>query len=392
MQALQDYGMGKGSLADALKSAGQAAKGAGSAASAKQKQAIMDRYAGAKQAAESNAQMNFAMAELAKMNAGNPVFAGMKSSAGPGWGAGNKDYDAMQKELAGVQDEGGAAQASISDLLTTNPIAAQRYLTDTIQEGPDTARLFGKGGEMDKSIAATDEFMGQGREADKYAGEIAQGEKDLASRGYSLKPEDYEAYGQMSDELARSFGGQEKGAAAALAARGLGATSSGNAGTLFSGIQGNKAEQLAGAQRKVANDRMNMNLQRLQAQRSFLGQQQNAANAKYGLAQGSRGQTTALGGLQEQAKSDLFNRSMGGRQQTAAEMEAAAGKQLQQQGMNQQQVNTQFEQNEATRPPSFGEVLGNVAGGALGLGVGAATGGLGAGIGKAAGSLFTSKK
>ena len=293
----------------------------------------------------------------------------------------------LQSQLAKMPDDSGAAEASIADLITTNPLAAERYARDTVTQGEDTARLFGKGGELDRSQASTEEFMGQGREADKYAQQLQGEERELAGRGFSLKPEDYEAYGQMSDELARTFGAQEKGAAASLAARGLSAGPSGQAGALFSGLQGNKNEQLAKAQRDVAQARMQSNQQRLDSQRQFLGQQQGAAANRYGLGLQSRGQTTALGGLQEQAKQNVYGRAMGGRQQTASEAAAAAGQQLNQLGMQQGQANTAFEQQEATRGPSFGEVLGGIGSSVLG----AATGGLGSALGGAVGGLFGSK-
>jgi hypothetical protein len=293
----------------------------------------------------------------------------------------------LQNQLAKMPDDSGAAESSIADLITTNPLAAERYAKDTVMQGEDTARLFGKGGELDRSQASTEEFMGQGRKADEYADLLQQEERDLAGRGYSLQPEDYEAYGQMSDELARTFGAQEKGAAASLAARGLSAGPSGQAGALFSGLQGNKNEQLAKAQRNVAQARMDTNMKRLDSQRQFLGQQQNQAQGRYGLGLQSRGQTTALGGLQEQAKQNVFGRAMGGRQQSASEAAAAAGQQLNQLGMQQGQANTAFDQQEATRGPSFGEVLGGVGSSVLG----AATGGIGKAVGGAVGGLFGSK-
>jgi hypothetical protein len=145
----------------------------------------------------------------------------------------------------------GDAQQGYVNTLFSDPRTASLAATEQVQNNPILGQLFGKGGALERTNAE---------------------EQQLASRGYSLQPEDYEAYGQMSDELARQFGAQEQNAAQAMANRGLGSSASGQAGTLFSGLQGNKFEQLAKAQRDVADKRMQMNMQRLTNTRNFMSQ------------------------------------------------------------------------------------------------------------------------
>lgn len=101
-------------------------------------------------------------------------------------------------------------------------------------------------------------------------GNIRGEERQLASRGYSLQPEDYEAYGQASGNIARESALGDASLSQALASRGL--SSSGMAGRAFAGAQGNKMEQLRQSQRQIAQDRMNTNMQRLGQTRQFMNQ------------------------------------------------------------------------------------------------------------------------
>lgn len=133
---------------------------------------------------------------------------------------------------------------------------------------------------------ATNVVMGNGIQGGLFGpgGQLQQSEQEatnLANKGYSLQPEDYEAYGQGSGSIARMFGGQEQGIAEDLASRGL--SNSGVAGKQFSNMYGNKQEQLAGLQTNIAQKRMEMNQKRLADTRNYvtsLGSQgQNAINA-----------------------------------------------------------------------------------------------------------------
>jgi len=144
---------------------------------------------------------------------------------------------------------GGTLSADERTALASSPIYADMVASDQVRNDPLTSGLFGKGGSQDRALAE---------------------EKDLASRGYSLQPEDHEAYGQASGNIARLFGAQEQGLSRALASRGLAAGGSGAAAVQYSGLQGNKNEQLAASQRQIADNRMNNTVNRLQQVRSHI--------------------------------------------------------------------------------------------------------------------------
>lgn len=185
--------------------------------------------------------------------------------------AGNLFYDpndpGRAQRLAGVADQ--FAQGKSGDIYG--------QANKNVRESALLSNIFGQGGTMDRTGAE---------------------EQQLASRGYSLQPEDYEAYGQASGNIARMFGQQEQNLAQALASRGL--SNSTVAGREFSGVMGNKAEQLAGLQRQIANDRMNKNMERLGQTRQFLLGLGNQAQGALGQALGAQQQ----GFSQEQARAN----------------------------------------------------------------------------------------
>jgi hypothetical protein len=206
--------------------------------------------------------------------------------------------------------------------LFTDPTTGTLAATDQVKNNDLFKGVFGEGGLNDRILAE---------------------EQELASRGFSLKPEDHEAYGQASAETARMFGQEEAGLAQALAARGLSSAPSGAAGVGFSGLMGNKHERLASAQRKIADDRMKMNLERLNSARNFAMEGNKLAQAAVG---------------------DQFSRNR--------------------QGVNDYNntlKNVGFEQVEATRGPTLGEAAMSTLGTAASAGLGAATGGLGTAAG-----------
>lgn len=144
--------------------------------------------------------------------------------------------------------------------------------TKDVQENDILGQLFGKEGALSRAN---------------------QEEQRLASQGFNLTPEDHEAYGQSAGDIARLFGQQEKSATSSLARRGLGGAESGAAVAAFSGLAGNKNEQLAKAQMDIAKQRYADNMQRLQNTRSFMqglgGQAQQALNSRYDQRQGASG-------------------------------------------------------------------------------------------------------
>lgn len=188
-----------------------------------------------------------------------------------------------------------------------DPLQSSRIATQEIQGSPLLGQLYGKGGALERSLAE---------------------EQGLAGRGYSLQPEDYEAYGQMSGQLARDFDTADQGLAQALASRGL--SQSGSAPKAFMTSQGNKLEQLAGLQRQLADKRMNMNLQRLQSARDYssrLGSMgQSALQDQYGRQLGS--EQARFGQKQSQAATGqnwLSNQQAGEAQRRGLQAQTSTG-------------------------------------------------------------------
>lgn len=231
---------------------------------------------------------------------------------------------------------------------------ASDFATNQVQNNSVLGQLFGKGGTLDRTN---------------------QEEQDLSKNGWSLKPEDMQAYGQASDNLAREFGSSGGSLAQALSDRGI--SNSGAAGAAFSGLQGNKLEQLGQVQRQIANDRMNTNMQRLGQTRQFLsglsGQASNDINQQYGRnmsgeqekfnqAQGKNNAAyQRLNGLSDQSNANLMQRQQTQQQQGWASALQGLGNDAETIGMSY-----------AINPASFGNKakdstqsapMGNAAGG-----------------------------
>lgn len=196
----------------------------------------------------------------------------------PGQRALNAEVEAQNSaNVAGIVKDLQAGKISLKDALAragstaemsaiaSSPIAGSIVASEQVRSDPLTSGLLGEDGALSRAITE---------------------EKDLSSRGYSLQPEDYEAYGQGSDQIARNFAVEESSLASALADRGLASADSGVARQQFSGVQGNKFEHLGQLQRQIADDRMTKNLQRLTSTRDFvnsatntgIGAQHNAFN------------------------------------------------------------------------------------------------------------------
>lgn len=185
-------------------------------------------------------------------------------------------------------------------------------------------------------------------------GNIRGEERQLAGRGYSLQPEDYEAYGQASGNIARESALGDASLSQALASRGL--SGSGMAGRAFAGAQGNKMEQLRQSQRQIAQDRMNMNLQRLGQTRQFM-------NQLLGQQQQGIGQQQEFGLQGSQAKNQFAQNKA---QMAQGNLKALAN-----------QSNENWQQKQDTAPGSFGSALfgGLLGGGMAGAKMQAAGGG-----------------
>lgn len=217
--------------------------------------------------------------------------------------------DQLKAKKAGSNFLGYQGSADALD-----PLQSSRTATNEVQNNAMLGQLFGKNGTLGRTVGE---------------------EERLANSGYALQPQDKEAYGQASDNIAREFGMSDNNLSQALQSRGLGASSA-MAGQAFAGAQGNKMEQLAGMQRQIANDRMKSNMERLGQTRNFLQ------------------------GLSSQAGNELQNqygRQMGSEQARFGELQGQANFGQGQLSDAQNQANNQFSQRQATQQGGLGSQL-----------------------------------
>lgn len=278
---------------------------------------------------------------LAALNARSMV-GGMHGASGElaQYGMGDKSL----RDTLAFGTEGpfkGAQQEAFLDNLATDPMSGSRFATEQVMNNPMLSQLYGKGGALER----------YGKE-----------EQELASRGFSLKPEDHEAYGQASGNIARMFGSQEQSLAQSLANRGLAASPSGAAGVEYTGLAGNKMEQLQSAQRQIADARMKMNLERLNSTRAAL---QNMGNSGQAAIQ------------------DQYGRQLAGVQRKDQNYQNAAALQMQQNAAANQANMAEMQDKRGAKGMTLGQ--------AFGQGLLSSAGNIGAAPGKfassAAGSL-----
>jgi hypothetical protein len=200
-------------------------------------------------------------------------------------------------------------------------MAQSKQASQFVQDDPVLGRLFGKEGLQADTLADLDKARGE--------------ESRLSSQGYKLQPEDFEAYGQASGDIARLFGQSEQDLSQSLAARGLSQAPSGAAAREFSGLQGNKMEMLAKAQTNIADQRMKNTMDRLNSTRNFMSQLGN--------------QSTQLGQLGNQAIGDQFGRQR-------SKLDDLSGVARAEQGVNQQRAQSLQDKRDSQGQTLFGSL------------------------------------
>ena len=207
----------------------------------------------------------------------------------------------------------------------TSPLAAGRFAQEQVGMGPLTGRLFG----ADNSALS------------RALSEEQQYARPEASR---LGTNEYTQYGQLAGQATRLAGQQEQALAQSLAKRGLSSAPSGAAGAAFSGLAGNKYEQLANIQQNIARQKFDDTMNRLQSARNLMttlsGQQQNAINA--------------------QLQSQFTGRqaSEAARAQRMGELQASAGGELGRLSQQEQQRMQEIASKQAATTPTLGEAFG----------------------------------
>lgn len=283
-----------------------------------------------------------------------------------------QDYSTGGMSLSDAISKAGGISGG-TDRLATDPLTGSVMASDQVRSNPLTSGIFGQGGVQDQAQS----------QYGKLGDYLDQDRNALMGRdqSYGLTNQDLAAYGQASGNIGRMFANQEQSLAQSLADRGLAAAPSGVAGQAFSGLMGNKLEQLAGLQQQISQNRINTAQQLAQARNQADLQRQSQTGS---LIQG-------LGNLGQQAVNDQFGRQLAGSENNYNQTAGAAGLNLQNQGLQQNIANSQFAQQQATRTPSLGESIGTGInqgiGGGISKGITNALGGTSPGANGQAGSL-----
>jgi hypothetical protein len=245
-----------------------------------------------------------------------------------------QQYSQGGMSLSDALSKAGGIQGG-TDRLATDPLTGSLMAAQQVQSNPLTSGLFGKGGIQDQAqglFGKLDSNLDESRNA-------------LMGRdqSYGLQDSDLKAYGQASNNIGRMFAGQEQNLAQSLADRGLGAAPSGAAGQSFSGLYGNKLEQLAGLQQQIAQNRI-QTAQGLAQARNQSDLQRQAANN--GLIQN-------LGSQAQNALQDQYGRQVQGSENNYNQLAGTAGLNLNNQALQQNVANSQFSQQQNSKQPGL---------------------------------------
>lgn len=273
----------------------------------------------------------------------------LKDSGGFGGAApGSQLYNGAESQLEDqyAKDHpggGGQYDQSIANQFFSNPLTGSKIASSQVQNDPILSSMFGANGTMQ---------------------DMAGQEKDLLANGFKMNNQDNTAYGQASDNIARMYGQQGNNVMQNLASHGLASGPNGASGVAFSGLQGNQNEQLAQAQMQIAQNRITTNQNMLQQVRGDL------------LQANQQGQS---------AINSQFNRNVAGVDNYQNSLKDS----LNAAGAGQKQANEAFQQQQETKGPSVGDVLGGVAMDGIGTIGSAVTGGIGGALANSAKSAVS---
>lgn len=260
----------------------------------------------------------------------------------------------QQQASNNAQSDSGLGAGAIAQLFS-NPETAGLAAQSQVMSNPIYSGLFGQNGQL-------------GQAEQNYSGatsNLANDRNALSGNdpSYGLQSSDLAAYGQASNALGKQFSAQNQGLSQQLAARGLASGSNGATAQTFAGQYGNQAEQLAGLQQQISQNRINTAQGLAQARnQSDLTQQQNAGNL-----------STQLGSLGNNAYQGQLGSNMAGAENQYNELAGGQANALNNQIGQQNINNTQFQQQQAT---SLGGALGGALTGGLSSAIGGLTGGL----------------
>lgn len=158
--------------------------------------------------------------------------------------------------------------------------------------------------------------------------------------GAGLTPETQTELDQAKAQIARQYGAEEGGLAQALAGRGLAAAPSGTAAVEYTGLRGNRNEQLAKANLDAA-------MKKIQMKRELAGQRMQLANQAMGAkGQQFQNQLAGVGSAREAQKSDATAEAQRNQLMLQRERDIAS--------QQQQQVESQHKYEAPTLGQAFG--------------------------------------
>lgn len=333
-------------------------------------QDILSQYASGK----SNLQDALGALKGVQQNPVAPTGTGGQAPAGNGLlGMANGAYQGEQNNLNGGNNsstQGDFSQGAI-DQLFSSPETAGMVAQGQVMNNPLYAGLFGSSGLEGQAEQNSNTAMNN---YDTSTSNLASDRNALSGRdpSYGLQSSDLAAYGQASNNIGRNSAMQQQGIAQALAARGLGSSNNGAAIGSYAGAYGNQAEQLAGLQQQIAQNRI-QTAQGLAQARNNSDLQQQQTNAGLATSQGNL--ANSIGNTGMNAYNSQVGNNMAGVQNDYNQRAGAAGAALNNQTGMQNLNNSQFSQQQATKTPDIGTQIGN------GL-VGGLSGGVSGGISK----------
>lgn len=236
-------------------------------------------------------------------------------------------------DFMNVAGKSGISQDQLRQIGLTDAISGRNAAGEALRSDPMGANLYGEEG---------------------LANQLSSEGRRLAGEGGQLQAEDFDAYGQASDNIARLAGQRESDIANSLASRGMGQSGSGAAGAAFSGAAGNKFEQLQQAQFQIADQRKQRQIQQLQENRRMQAQ---------------------LGSQYEQGLGNQFNRAVNARQMGQDQRTTQQQADMTNRNSQQAQLNEAFAQQQATKRKGFFQNVGDAVTGGISEGLGFMAGG-----------------
>lgn len=300
-------------------------------------------------------------------------------------------YEDLQRQWDNVvNNEGGLRDSALTNAFYTDASTGSMLASDFVRNDGLTKGLFGAGGIQDQAQSRYGQLnsqLDQDRSSVLSLGSLLDEDRQSLmgrDQSYGLTDTDLAAYGQAAGNITRQFANSEQSLAQHLADRGL--TNSGSATQSFSNSFGNQNEQLAQLQTQIAQNRIQTAAGLAQARTTADLQRLGQANATYGItgnqAANNNQLIAHLGDLGQTAISNQYQRQLAGAENSYNTLAGSAGLEMQNTGLTQNMMNSQYANTQNGGGMDLGSMLGTVggaaagslAGGPVGMGIGASLG------------------